>query len=612
MIRPMSKYSFLIFHKEYDEFLSYLQGLGVLHITERKKSQGEESLKALHEERVGITALIRELKAWLPEEDAKAKPQAPIAVSEAPEDILAQAELFLEGLERCRQTKRQISDQLAEQKVWGDFDPELLARLAGQGYKLQAYSISAPLYTEAYVERYQCHSITRTGQAQYFVRLEQAGDSPAPEAERINLPERSLSDVEAQLQEAEKQVEAYEAELKKASPRLIAMLEHRDKVLEDRFSLGAARLQGEAQAGDSLLFLEGWIPTDESAALEQSLSTSGYYYQQSPIAEADRVPISLKNNVFARGFELISKLYALPNYNEIDQTVLFAPFFMLFFGLCVGDAGYGLIILAVATYLRLRLKKGEDDTVYLLMQWLGGAAAVIGFLVGGIFGVTLPYAQGADYFLSQDNQMALAIVLGLLQIFFAKGVAAYKTQKQRGLRFALASYAWIIFLIAIGAMLGLPLLELSLPSVVDYILYAIVGLSGAIILFYNSPEGSILSNVGSALWAVYNNASGLLGDTLSYIRLFAIGLTGAVLGSVFNTLAIDATEGLNAFVRFPLMLLVLLVGHSINFGLAMIGGLVHPIRLIFVEYYKNSEFEGGGIAYSPLKQNITTEESNNK
>ena len=94
-------------------------------------------------------------------------------------------------------------------------------------------------------------------------------------------------------------------------------------------------------------------------------------------------------------------------------------------------------------------------------------------------------------------------------------------------------------------------------------------------------------------------ASGLLGDTLSYIRLFAIGLTGAILGGVFNQLAVDMTEGMNIVLRAVCMLLILLVGHAINIGLCTI---VHPLRLIFVEYYKNAEFEGGGKEYRPFKK----------
>jgi V/A-type H+-transporting ATPase subunit I len=123
-----------------------------------------------------------------------------------------------------------------------------------------------------------------------------------------------------------------------------------------------------------------------------------------------------------------------------------------------------------------------------------------------------------------------------------------------------------------------------------------------VVLLYNSPGKNIFINIGSAIWGTYNVASGMLGDTLSYIRLFAIGLTGGILGGVFNQLGVAMTAELPVIVRIPLMLIILLVGHGMNIALCTIASLVHPIRLIFVEYFKNSGYEGGGVAYQPFKK----------
>lgn len=598
----MSKYAFLIYHKEYEGFLSYLQSLGVVHIDQKVKAQEEGELKEYQEDRSRITSLIRQLKAWLPEqvvptqEEERANPK----VIQETEQVFAELDLRQETVER-------IETQIKEQEVWGEFSPEQITTLASKGYTIKAYAIAAQLFTEEYIDKYQCVAIEKLGATQYFVRLETVDCQPCPDAEQRVLPTKRLSLLQEELKTAQNHLTQWEDSLRELAPSRITQLEMWDTLLSGSIQYETARQQGQAEADNMLIYLEGWIPSEKAQALEGALTEGGYYFCQTEIQEEDRVPISLSNNMFARGFELISKMYALPSYNEFDQTALFAPFFMLFFGLCMGDAAYGLLILIIATYFKYKLPKGEDDTVYLLLQWLGGAAFIVGLLVGSFFAVTLPYATSKDYFLNQDNLMALSIVLGVLQIFFAKGVAAYKTQVQRGLKFALAPYSWIIFLLGMGAMFGLPALGINLPSMLIYILYGLVGLSGLIILLYNTPGSNPLINVGSGLWAAYNNASGLIGDILSYIRLFAIGLTGAVLGSVFNTLAIDQTESLNAFVRFPLMLFILLVGHAINIGLALIGALVHPIRLTYVEFFKNSEFEGGGIEYNPLRGKVITE-----
>lgn len=132
--------------------------------------------------------------------------------------------------------------------------------------------------------------------------------------------------------------------------------------------------------------------------------------------------------------------------------------------------------------------------------------------------------------------------------------------------------------------------------------YGIAILGLVVAYLYNTPGKNVFLNFGTGLWNTYNMASGLLGDTLSYIRLFAIGLTGSILGGVFNTLAVTMTDGMNIMARAICMLLILLVGHSINIALCTISSLVHPLRLIFVEYYKNAEFEGGGKAYEPFRK----------
>ncbi len=599
MIRPMNKYAFLIFHREYEDFLGYLQGLGVVHITQTSNPQEEEALKTIANERQQVKTLQKRLAVYIPQVQVSSLDQSQTDLSGQSK---RRVEEYLQQYDTLYEETQTLRNQITSQEVWGDFDPELVEKLKESNYSLVAYTTHSANYTELYEKEYQCIPIRRIGTTQYFVRLETNGEKPCPEAEIHAFPPIPLSTQKESLVTLEKDLQDYRSQLELLAPGLYSALEQYDKELEDRFSFGATKLQGETYAEDKVIFLEGWIPRDNASELETQLLQTGYYYRLCDITESDKVPISLKNNVFAKGFELITNMFSLPNYGEIDQTILFAPFFMLFFGLCLGDAGYGLLILCFATYFRVKSKPEEDKSVYSLMQWLGGAAFVLGMLTGSLFGYTLPYVKSKDYLLNQDNLMLLSVILGLLQIFFAKGVAAYKTHKQKGLKYALAPMAWIIFLITLGVMLGLPQFGIVLPSTVHYILYTIVALTSLTILLYNSPGEGILTNIGSALWTSYNTASGLLGDTLSYIRLFAIGLTGAILGGVFNSLAIDSTEGLSPVIRFPLMLLILLAGHGINFGIAMIGALVHPIRLTFVEYYKNSEFEGGGTAYTPFKK----------
>ena len=250
-----------------------------------------------------------------------------------------------------------------------------------------------------------------------------------------------------------------------------------------------------------------------------------------------------------------------------------------------------------------------------LGQWLGGATFVVGLLLSAsFFGVhlsTVPALESVkDLFLTQGRMMQLSLGLGLFHIVYGKAVAAYKIKKQRGLKYSIAPWAWVVtltpLLIYAGPMIlgmfGSPLNIPPYSETVTYILLGIAAAGGLVVLLYNSPGKNIGINIGSAIWTLYNVLSGMLGDTLSYVRLFAIGLTGGILGGVFNMLAIQTTEGLNVVLRIILMLFILLVGHGINIVLSLIASVVHPLRLVFVEYFKNSQYEGGGIAYIPFKK----------
>ncbi len=603
MIAAMNKYAFLIFHREYDDFLFRLQEMGVVHIQQRSIPEEEESLRVLIDERKELAGTIQQLTSWInddciiiPSKDNSLSIKEGKEVQQHVEENLAKYSEILLAIE---QKKQEVRDQ----ELWGDFDVSEVKKLGEAGYTLAFYSCPVNIFTEDYANENEAVAICKIMTTQYFVRLEAENTQPCPEAERLQAPEKSLTELNAERLVLEEAQQKQEQVLVTLAGKALPKLEVLDTLLLNKYSYGATRLQALPEAEDKLMFLEGWVPRKEAKVFEETIEQEGYYCQALELSKEDKVPILLKNNFFTKVFEPITEMFSLPNYGELDQTVFLAPFFMLFFGLCLGDAGYGLLVLFGASFLRFKAKEGEDTTMYKLMQWLGVSAFVIGMFTGSLFGVTLPYAKPKDYFLNQNNLMLLSIILGLVQIFFAKSIAAYKTKVQLGTKYALAPFAWIVFLLTLGAMLLLPKVSLEVPTVVQYILYGIVGLSTAVILFYNNPDKNPLVNVGSALWETYNTASGLLGDTLSYIRLFAIGLTGAILGSVFNQLAIDQTEALPFYIRFPFMLIILLVGHGLNFGIAMIGAFVHPIRLTFVEFYKNSGFEGGGKNYSPFKKN---------
>ena len=607
MIQPMSKYAFLVFHRDYEAVLHQLRELGVLHIQERRDTREVEELQQIQQERGEVKTLLRQLRPFAEGQDPELHPR--LRQRAEGQELSRELHGLLELRSQRQQELAALRAEASEVALWGDFSPERLEQLDAAGYQLEFYSMPLARYTEDFEAGHDVLPITEQAGRKYFVLVRRAGDAaPLVEADRLARPARSVAQVEELIAQHGEELETLERSITIEAPSHLAELEQYDRLLENELSFGKAQLQAERLADERLYLLEGFVPTEQAAAFEQELAKTGCYFKQIDFdPTTERVPIQLKNNSFARSFEFITQLFSLPNYGEIDQTVLIAPFFMLFFGMCFGDAGYGLILLLASTYFRLR-NKGGDNSLLSLGQWLGGGAFVVGLVLGSIFGMELPWARDKDYLFNQDNMMVIAVVIGLIQVFFGKLVGAYKTSRQQGWRYALSGYAWVLLLIGLGLIYLLPKLEIALPLWLQYGLYGIVGLSVLVAFLYNSPGKNPLINVGSGLWTSYNNASGLLGDALSYIRLFAIGLTGSILGSVFNQLAMscipsgaDASIG-GVVIGWVMALFILAFGHTINFGIALIGAFVHPLRLTFVEYYKNSEFEGGGRPYAPLKR----------
>ena len=150
--------------------------------------------------------------------------------------------------------------------------------------------------------------------------------------------------------------------------------------------------------------------------------------------------------------------------------------------------------------------------------------------------------------------------------------------------------------------LGVQMFHLNLLwGIVAIVVGQAVG--GVLMLFFNSPGKNPFVNVGLGLWDTYNNLTGILSDVLSYIRLFAIGLSGGILATVFNALAAGfVPEGSGIVVRLLIMIPILLVGHGINLFMSTISSFVHPMRLTFVEFYKNAGFEMSMRSFEPLQK----------
>lgn len=603
MIVKMSKYAFMVYHKEYDAFLAQLRDLGVVHVKEKNSILDNEQLQDILATRKRINQLMRFFKT-LHAQDLPLSPARELDKKDGLK-LLQKIEDLQDKKVQLLAVKASMEKDIAYMEIWGDFSWANFNRLKKAGYDITFWTCPTAKYEPKWGDEYNAVLINNFQSVTYFVTITKEGTVIDIDAERPKMPDRGLQKLNARYNMLLDEIKALDNQMKKLAAADYNTLDLFDKNLQNEFNLSNTLVQTDREAGDKLMLLEGFVPTEDAPAMEAALEKDGYYFQPMEIEEDDKVPIKLKNNKFSKLYEPITKMFSLPNYTEFDPTPLFAPFFMLFFGLCFGDGGYGLLVMLVCTILKRKVN--PDFKPYLtLFQYLGLAALIVGTCTGSFFGISLvdvpAFSKVKDYFVSSDNLMTFSIVIGLVQIIFGKTVAAFKTKAQKGFKYSIAPFAWVFVITALALVFGLPMLNLQLPEIVKTVFLGIAIVGLLVAYLYNSPGKNIFLNFGTGLWNTYNMASGLLGDTLSYIRLFAIGLTGAILGGVFNSLAVDMTEGMNIVARAICMLLILLIGHSINIGLCTISSLVHPLRLIFVEYYKNAEFEGGGKEYKPFKK----------
>ncbi len=610
MIVKMSKYAFMVYHREYDAFLTTLRELGVVHVKETNSVLDNAELQALLAERKQVSTAIRYCKNLNSQtKEVTVAPARGLTKAEGLK-LVGKLEEMQEKQAQLQAAKVSLEKDIAYMDIWGEFSYANIRRLKKAGFDVTFFSCPTSKYEPKWGEEYNAFLVNNFQSVTYFVTVTKTGTPIDIDAERPKMPDRGLAKLHLAMEQLLDNIKVLNNQLKEYAAEQYNTLVELEKNIQNEFNLSNTLVQTDREAGDKLMLLEGFVPTEEAPAMEVALEKEGYYFQELDIQDGDRVPIKLKNNKFNRLYEPITKMFSLPNYTEFDPTPLFAPFFMLFFGLCFGDGGYGLLVLLACSFFKRKVN--PDFKPYLtLFQYLGLAAIIVGTCTGSFFGIALAdvpaLSKVKDYFVSSDNLMTFSIVIGLVQIIFGKTVAAFKMKAQKGVKYSIAPFAWVFVITALALAFGLPMLNLQLPETVKTVFIGIAVIGLVVAYLYNSPGKNIFLNFGTGLWNTYNMASGLLGDTLSYIRLFAIGLTGAILGGVFNQLAVDMTEGMNIVLRAVCMLLILLVGHAINIGLCTISSLVHPLRLIFVEYYKNAEFEGGGKEYRPAqKLPITT------
>lgn len=585
MIRKMTKYSFLLLSGETDSFLSSLQSIGLIDISRSQKPADADAM-ALFNKSEELRMLIERI-----EKDDFSRCQEHSEIKEKLERDLEQESIS---------------------KIWGDFDPISLLNLENYGLKVRFYSLPKKRFNPSWEKDYALTIISEDSATINFVVTATLTDLsfPVKECERPTLSLSAASAAVKEDREALSQLEARLKEEKNLIPELKAQRAECINKLEKKFAHDARSTASEG----ALDIFVGFALTDDDQKVKNELDKLGVFYIAEAATKEDNPPIQLKNNWFARNFETLTGMYGMPVYDEFDPTPVLAPFYLLFWSFCMGDAGYGLLLMLVALMLRKVDFLGLKNHWRLVMT-LGVGTSVIGVILATFFGINMVEAAWVPDFLKKimisgkvnaagmsfDAAMVASLAVGVFHLCLAMIVKGICYTQRFGFKGAVSTWGWVTLIVG-----GLIIAGLSLTSIINSeitrIAIIIIGVISALGIFvFNTPGRNPLMNVGAGLWDTYNMSTGLLGDLLSYTRLYALGLAGGMLGGAFNDLGMMIL-GSNPTWQFLPFALVVLFGHVLNFAMACLGAFVHPLRLTFVEYFKNSGYEGKGTKYNPLKE----------
>ena len=628
MVTKMTKYSFILLSEQTEGFLNSLQELGVVDIS--------RSLKPIDEQSSGMLAEAdRAKKALTILAACKAESEKGFKFDGCPVDAV------LETQDRIAEIAAEIAaakKEIAVRQPWGNFSSEDIHKLESQGLKLRFYSCMKKKFDPSWAEIQPLEVISETESKVFFVTV-------SPAQEEYSFPLEAIPAPEGSVNEAEEKLALLQSKLEKEQQLLANLKSCSDEIRKayndslSRLDLYFAEAATEKAVDNYLTVLTGFAPTSDDKRLCASFDSMDIYYSHEAATKEDNPPVKLKNNWFAKNFEVLTGMYGVPAYDEFDPTPVLGPFFMLFFAMCMGDAGYGILLMLIALVLRLKMKDSSLGKMHRLIAFLGGMTFVVGLVSGVFFGVqphSLLIPKEADSVLPafiqslfgvqkfdnlpifvqrlgemwqwfQDGKIAgfptmmvLAVAVGVFHICLAMIIKTINFTKRFGFKKTVATWGWTTLIVGGLVVVSLGMTEVLSAEAFKWTIIALAVVSGLAIYVFNTPGRNPLLNIGSGLWDSYNMVTGLLGDVLSYIRLYALGLAGGMLGNAFNIMGTMILDIPVPGVNWVFCIIILIFGHVLNLAMSCLGAFVHPLRLTFVEYFKNSGYEGSGAKYNPL------------
>lgn len=410
------------------------------------------------------------------------------------------------------------------------------------------------------------------------------------------LPAEQLKDFKIERSKLLDEQKAVAAKLRALSQDYADLMFLEEDLYNQKERLRAEQLLA---SGQELVGLSGWVREEDISHLKELLAEtlpSGSYISLVDDTEVPEkeIPTQLSNHPLVEPFELLTEMYSLPKYSEVDPTPYMAPFYAVFFGMMVADIGYGLLMLLGTGYALTRMKQSKGMRKNMkLFHILSYPTILWGVFFGSFFGIELPF-----HVLSTSTDvisiLILSVVFGFIQLMFGLAINTGLQIKAKDYPAAVSDgIGWL------GLLVGVILLVLQ--SVTGQAILGEVGkwvlIVNAVLIVLGTAAGAKnkFLGLGSGLYKLYG-ATSYIGDVASYTRLMALCVSGASIASSFNMVV----GLLPPLARFSVGIPLILALQALNLGMSLLGAYVHAIRLQFVEFF-GKFYEGGGRAFKPLK-----------
>ncbi len=583
-----------------EDSVTRLEKLGVVHVQDLAEQVAEPPAE-LVAEAARAARVVDTLKKVLKDMPEKPEPRD----DRDPADLLATYDQVMLKKGQWEQELAALEKELRTVSPWGDFDLRDVRKLEDAGVFLRLYQTSTREWEKAdrsfLKEAFWHRRVVLTGARDCGIIAFFEGSPPEEVPfERVSLPQRSVS-------ELTRASERIRDDLEKADRRLVELAAFLP--VFEKYAAGAQSRLARARVFAGLLedgpvFAScGFVPEKRAAEVQNAFSGSSTVVILEDPGLEDDIPIELDNHPVIRPFESLIRMFNLPNYREPDPTIMVAPFMGVFFGLCLGDGAYGLLLLVLGTYLAYQFREKRAILPMMrLLQILGGFTLIIGLMQGLVFGVQLPTLRifsGLRGFFplytlveKPEEMFYMSLRIGVVQLMIGFIIKFILSLIRKEFQTVIATTGWMLLLVFGYQWIGNGMTWVKFKEV-----WPLLASGGPMLFFFSNPSPSLGKRLGGGAWAMYNIA-GLFGDVMSYARIFGLGMSSGIIAVVVNQMSftmMGPRPGLG-WIFGPVLLVF---GHTFNFAMAIIGSLVHSARLNFLEYY-GKFFDGGGKPYAPF------------